>query len=158
MLFSFPEINLFKEKKKKEKKNPQSFRGIRNQFQETLPTLMVNVATESKCFLLRVCVGLSFSFSFIQKHRKKSVEHYKPYCWNTTLQTSQWWAIFTMAHEQARSEDMGVSPVLEAVKLFYLECSSAGILGIAPWAQCTACPICGPVINDCAGKNGILGK
>jgi len=74
-------------KKKKRKKNPQSLRGIRNQFQETLPTLTVNAATESKRVLACVCVyiGPSFLLGFIKKQRRKSVVCYPTYCWTTTV-------------------------------------------------------------------------
>lgn len=48
-------LKLTSEKKKKEKDKPTAFQGIRNQFQETLLTLMVNAATESKCIILCVC-------------------------------------------------------------------------------------------------------
>lgn len=48
-------LKLTSEKKKKEKDKPTAFQGIRNQFQETLLTLMVNAATESKCIILCAC-------------------------------------------------------------------------------------------------------
>lgn len=70
MLFSFPEINLLK--KKKREKNPQSFRGIRNQFQETLWTLIVNAATKSKCILMCVCVY--WTKFFIEFHTETEEE------------------------------------------------------------------------------------
>lgn len=106
MLFSFPEINLYGKKKKREK-NPQSFRGIRNQFQEALSSLMVNAATESKCILLCVCTGLIFLLSFIQKQRRKTAGCYVTHCWNTTvlfiadLSGVEWFSVWSMRKQEA---------------------------------------------------------
>lgn len=52
--------------KRKRKDKPTAFRGIRNQFQEMLPTLMVKAATESKCILVCVCIGPSFLLNFLE--------------------------------------------------------------------------------------------
>lgn len=97
----------FTEKKKKREKNPQSFRGIRNQFQEALSSLMVNAATESKCILLCVCTGLIFLLSFIQKQRRKTAGCYVTHCWNTTvlfiadLSGVEWFSVWSMRKQEA---------------------------------------------------------
>lgn len=131
-----------RKKKKKKKKKPTAFWGIRNQFQETLPSLMVNAATESKCIL--VCVCWTKFFIEFPRNREVKVWNAMTYCWNNTMHHYQWWAIFSMAHEQATSEGF-----LDPGQLFFpaltpgtLQCRD--LLAALPGAPLVS----GPMVNQ----------